>query len=142
MAGEPAFFEIGVDDPERGKAFYGALFDWDFAPGPSGEGGFLIGTSGVQGGLHGGDPGAVPYVFFRMDDMDAALTKVRELGGTVDDADLGNEGRRPIRSLQALQGRPRISIRPVRAARHQGCSTWRVGGSRREQLCPWSTGTS
>jgi predicted enzyme related to lactoylglutathione lyase len=33
MSGEPVFFEIGVDDPQRGKAFYGALFGWDFAPG-------------------------------------------------------------------------------------------------------------
>ncbi|MFV0137335.1 hypothetical protein ACLGIH_29780 [Streptomyces sp. HMX87] len=26
MAGEPPFFELGVRDPERGRAFYGALF--------------------------------------------------------------------------------------------------------------------
>ena len=29
MTGEPAFFEIGVEDPERGRAFYGALFGWE-----------------------------------------------------------------------------------------------------------------
>ena len=90
MSGEPVFFEIGVGDSQRGKAFYGALFDWDFAPGPSG-GGFTIGTSGISGGMHGGDPGAVPYVFFRVDDLDAALDQVRELGGSVDDTDLGDE---------------------------------------------------
>ncbi|WP_258044181.1 hypothetical protein [Streptomyces sp. SM11] len=38
--------------------------------------------------MHGGDPGTVPYVFFRVDDLGAALAKVRELGGTVDEADL------------------------------------------------------
>ena len=90
MSGEPVFFEIGVEDPRRGRAFYGALFDWEFAPGPSREG-FTIGTPGIPGGLHGGDPGAVPYIFFRVDDMDAALDRVRELGGSVDDADLGGE---------------------------------------------------
>jgi len=91
MAGEPAFFEIGVEDPERGKAFYGALFGWDFAPGPSDEGGSIIGTPGIPGGLHGGDKGAVPYLFFRVDDMDAALARVRELGGSTDSAEPGDE---------------------------------------------------
>lgn len=31
MSGEPAFFEIGVEDPQRGKAFYGELFGWGSA---------------------------------------------------------------------------------------------------------------
>jgi len=91
MAGEPAFFEIGVADPERGKAFYGALFGWDFTPGPSGGGGAMIGTDGIPGGLHGGDQGAVPYLFFRVDDLDAALARVRELGGSPSATDVGDE---------------------------------------------------
>ncbi|MDR6508042.1 VOC family protein [Arthrobacter oryzae] len=91
MSGEPAFFEIGVEDPQRGKAFYGALFGWDFTPGPSAGGGFMIGTPGLSGGIHGGDAGAVPYLFFRVDDMDAALERVRELGGSVDEPELGDE---------------------------------------------------
>jgi predicted enzyme related to lactoylglutathione lyase len=91
MSGEPAFFEIGVEDPQRGKTFYGALFGWDFTPGPSQEGGFIIGTSGIPGGMHGGDAGAVPYLFFRVEDMDAALDRVRALGGSVDEPGLGDE---------------------------------------------------
>ncbi|MEU6080744.1 VOC family protein [Streptomyces sp. NPDC047108] len=87
MTGEPAFFEIGVEDPERGRAFYGALFGWSFEPGPSG-GGSAIGTPGLPGGLHGGDPGASPYLFFLVDDMEAALARVRDLGGTVEEADV------------------------------------------------------
>ena len=87
MAGEPAFFELGVEDPARAQAFYEALFGWRFEPGPSGQG-FVIATPTIPGGIHGGDPGAVPYLFFRVDDMDAALDRVRELGGTVDDMDV------------------------------------------------------
>ncbi|MDG4863403.1 VOC family protein [Streptomyces sp. T-3] len=83
MTGEPSFFEIGVDDPERGRAFYGALFGWDMDPGPSGSG-YVIGTPGVPGGMHGGDAGASPYVFFKVDDLDAAIERVRSLGGTVE----------------------------------------------------------
>ena len=84
MAGELAFFEIGVQDPERGRAFYGGLLGWEFEPGPSGEG-FVIQAPNMAGGMHGGDPAAAPYLFFAVDDMDAALAKVRELGGGVEE---------------------------------------------------------
>ncbi|MFE1035289.1 VOC family protein [Streptomyces sp. NPDC058807] len=96
MAGEPSFFELGVADPERGSAFYGGLFGWTLEPGPAGRG-FSIGTGGVPGGLHGGDAGASPYLFFRVDDLDAALVRVRELGGAVDD--LGDEGEKDTASV-------------------------------------------
>jgi uncharacterized protein len=87
MTGEVSFFEIGVEDVERGRAFYQALLGWRFEPGPTGEG-FTIVAGGVPGGLHGGDAGAPPYLFFRVDDMEAALEAVRGLGGTVDDLDV------------------------------------------------------
>ena len=82
MAGELGFFELGVQDPERGRTFYGALFGWELEPGPSGQG-YHIATPNVPGGMHGGDPGASPYLFFVVDDMDAAVARVRELGGSV-----------------------------------------------------------
>jgi predicted enzyme related to lactoylglutathione lyase len=84
MEGEVAFFELGVDDPQRGRAFYGSLFGWDLEPGPSGRG-YAIQTPNLPGGMHGGDPGAAPYLFFRVDDMEAALDRVRGLGGQVED---------------------------------------------------------
>jgi predicted enzyme related to lactoylglutathione lyase len=87
MAGELAFFELGVEDVQRGRAFYESLFGWTFEPGPSGEG-FVIRAPNVPGGMHGGDRGAVPYVFFRVDDMEAALDRVRELAGTVEEMDV------------------------------------------------------
>ncbi len=49
-----------------------------------------IETPNVPGGLHGGDAGASPYVFFRVDDLEAALAKVRDLGGEVSD-DVGGD---------------------------------------------------
>lgn len=87
MAGELSFFEIGVADAERGRAFYAGLFGWQLETGPTGDG-FSIGTPNVPGGMHGGDDGASPYVFFRVEDMTAALERVRELGGDAGD-DLG-----------------------------------------------------
>jgi len=87
MAGEVSFVEIGVDDVERGRAFYQGLLGWEFQPGPSGNG-FVISAPNLAGGMHGGDPQANPYVFFAVDDLDAALQRVRELGGAVDDTDV------------------------------------------------------
>lgn len=87
MAGELAYFELGVEDFERGRAFYEGMFGWRFGAGPAG-GGYTIATPTIPGGIHGGDRGSAPYVFFRVDDMQAALERVRELGGTVDDMDV------------------------------------------------------
>jgi uncharacterized protein len=87
MVGEVSFVELGVEDAARGRTFYEGLFGWRFEAGPSG-GGFTVGTPNVPGGMHAGDKGASPYVFFRVDDMDAAVERVRELGGTVDDVNV------------------------------------------------------
>jgi uncharacterized protein len=87
MTGELAFFELGVGDTERGRAFYEGLFGWTFETGPSGNG-YAIGAPNVPGGMHGGDPGATPYLFFRVDDMDEAIERVRELGGQVEDVNV------------------------------------------------------
>jgi predicted enzyme related to lactoylglutathione lyase len=87
MAGQLTFFELGVEDAERGRTFYEGLFGWRFAPGPSGEG-FMIETPGGPGGIHGNDSGSAPYVFFSVEDIEAAMVRVRELGGVVDEADI------------------------------------------------------
>ena len=97
MAGELAFFELGVEDAEKGRAFYGGLFGWTFE---TMNQGFSITTPTVPGGLHPGDPGAAPYVFFAVDDIDEAVARVRELGGEVDEMDVEGDA-----SSQATFGR-------------------------------------
>ena len=86
MHGELSFFELGVGDADRAREFYGRLFGWEFVD--EGEGA-TIETPNIPGGLHGGDAGASPLVFFRVDDLDAALARVRELGDDLggDDAE-------------------------------------------------------
>jgi predicted enzyme related to lactoylglutathione lyase len=86
MAGGIGFFELGVEDVERGRAFYEGLFGWRFERGPTG--GWHVETGGTPGGIHGGDARASPYVFFAVDDMDAALARVRELGGEIEDVNV------------------------------------------------------
>jgi predicted enzyme related to lactoylglutathione lyase len=78
MDGEVSFFELGVGDLGRAREFYGSLFGWEFVDEGNGA---TIETPNIPGGLHGGDVGASPYLFFRVDDLDAALTRVRQLGG-------------------------------------------------------------
>jgi predicted enzyme related to lactoylglutathione lyase len=85
--GDLSFFELGVADTERGRTFYKGLFGWEFQPGPS-EDGCEIPTPGISGGMHGGDPDAGPYVLLEVDDMEAAIARVRHLGGRVDEADI------------------------------------------------------
>jgi len=97
MAGEIRFFELGVEDVERGRAFYGGLFGWRFERGPSGKG-WHIETDGTPGGMHGDDPRATPYVFFAVDDMEAALARVRELGGSVEDANVEGDAEQVART--------------------------------------------
>jgi predicted enzyme related to lactoylglutathione lyase len=84
------FIELGVDDAERARTFYTGVFGWAMDPGPSGKG-FTIDAGGIPAGLHPGDAKASPYVFFGVDDLDAALARVTAHGGMVDDVDLGGE---------------------------------------------------
>ena len=85
MAGEVSFIEFGVGDVGRGKTFYGELFGWEFGPGPSGDqSGATVDVPGVAAGMHPDDAGVWPYVFFRVDDLDAAIERVQALGGSVD----------------------------------------------------------
>ncbi|WP_028279512.1 VOC family protein [Arthrobacter sp. H5] len=87
MAGELSFIELGVEDTERGKTFYSELFGWSFEPGTSGKG-YTIGGPQIPAGIHSGDKGAAPYLFFRVDDLGGAVERLRALGGTVEDMDV------------------------------------------------------
>ena len=45
MTGAVTFFELGVEDAKKGRAFYEGLFGWEFETGPSGNG-WVISTPG------------------------------------------------------------------------------------------------
>jgi predicted enzyme related to lactoylglutathione lyase len=81
MAGDLVYFTIGVPDSERGRAFYQSVFGWAFAPGNIAGGYHITGTN-PSGGMHtgGSAPGFRPY--FQVEDMTAAVDRVRMCGGT------------------------------------------------------------
>lgn len=77
-------WEIEATDPERARAFYGALFNWDIGGGPimvipPGIGGPEPGPGGHIRGS--GRSGVTLYVQVR--DLRASLTRAAELGGEV-----------------------------------------------------------
>ena len=83
-AGDLVYFVIPAADTERAKAFYGGLLGWEFTTGNV-PGGFNIEGATPPGGLFGGGEGSRPMPYFEVDDIEAAVAKVRELGGEAED---------------------------------------------------------
>src|SRR5438093_267935 len=82
-----SWVDLTTTDHEGAKSFYGGLFGWEWgefegSPEPY----FVITNQGHQnGGVRGlAQPGIPPnwLVYFAVEDIDAALAKVQELGGT------------------------------------------------------------
>lgn len=94
MSGRVVHFEIPYDDGERARAFYAAAFGWQVmelpamdytvaTTGPAGESGPPTEPGYVNGGLTRRSPSLrTPTVVIDVDDIDAALAKVEELGGS------------------------------------------------------------
>lgn len=88
MAGDLIHFEIRAGDAERAQGFWSSLLGWTFNASP-GEIPYTMtraGGAGPTGGLYRSDSeerGLIPY--FTVDDLDAAVAQVEDLGGTVRD---------------------------------------------------------
>jgi predicted enzyme related to lactoylglutathione lyase len=84
MQGKVVHIELPADDTGRAKTFWGGLAGWQFQ-------GF---EGPVEYNMFEGEPGGAiyprqeseqgPIVYFGTEDIDAALQRVRELGGTGD----------------------------------------------------------
>jgi predicted enzyme related to lactoylglutathione lyase len=93
MAGDLVYFWIPVPDGEAAKRFYGELLGWEFTPGDHAEGTQITNVT-PHGGISGAaDSASHPQVVFQVDDLDAAMEKVRELGGEVGEPQPAGEGR-------------------------------------------------
>ena len=94
MSGQVVHFEIPADDVARAEEFYRAAFGWQISSMP-GMGYSLVTTtpSGDRGPLEPGainggmlarqEPITAPVVVIEVDDIDAALSQVTDLGGDV-----------------------------------------------------------
>ncbi len=80
--GQLFYFTMNVRDGARANRFFSALLGWRTRAGEPDS--FHIESLVQPGGLHGqSEPGVDLY--FVVDDIDEAVTKVRELGGTADE---------------------------------------------------------
>jgi len=87
MAGDIVHYEISASDVDRAQGFWSGLFGWQFGESVMPEGDYRMGRTGEQSGValsSYGEPGH-PNVYFDVDDIEATLAKVRELGGSGDD---------------------------------------------------------
>ena len=83
----PALIEFPADDPQRARRFWSSLLDVPLDDRGDGEGsGWQTHGEGPHVGVHQrgrgpGDTASLPY--FPVDDLDRALERVKELGGTI-----------------------------------------------------------
>lgn len=76
-------YEIQCTDVDRAERFWGGLFGWQFGESVVPEGEYRMAQTGEQSGAalsSMGEPGH-PNVYFDVDDIEASLARVRELGG-------------------------------------------------------------
>ncbi|MGH3413777.1 MAG: VOC family protein [Marmoricola sp.] len=106
MTGRVVHFEIPYDDGDRARSFYREAFGWEIdeipqmhysmvRTGPVGEDGFPAENGYIGGGmLKRESPTDRPVVTIDVEDIDAALAKVEELGGmaVVGRQDVGDMG--------------------------------------------------
>jgi predicted enzyme related to lactoylglutathione lyase len=82
--GDLAYVTVEVRDSARTRAFYGAVLGWRFTPGRVADG---WGVEDVRPmtGLHGGHEQATVVPMYRVDDIEAAVARVRAAGGRATD---------------------------------------------------------
>ena len=87
MPGKVVHVEFPSLDAERAKGFWSGLFGWSFTnPGVAGMEYWMTQTSDDQGGAIYAAEKAETIVYFDTDDIVASVAKVRELGGSAEDA--------------------------------------------------------
>jgi predicted enzyme related to lactoylglutathione lyase len=87
MAGEMVHIEIPADDTAKGREFWGSLFGWQFEPYPGPFEYHMARFNDRSGGaITNMEPGKRGMrTYFDVDDINAAATRVKELGGEADE---------------------------------------------------------
>ncbi len=82
MAGKLVHFELPAKDSARSKQFYGSLFGWEFQTHGDIDYHMVQLSKEMGGAVSGTETGDThPTIYFDVDDIDAGMAKVRELGG-------------------------------------------------------------
>jgi predicted enzyme related to lactoylglutathione lyase len=91
--GEIVYLTFEVADTTRFRAFFTAVFGWEFSQGRAGGDRFDIGGIRPLSGLAGGHPEATIVPQYVVDDIDAAVAKVRAAGGSANEPQAQPYGR-------------------------------------------------
>ncbi|HYZ98768.1 MAG TPA: VOC family protein [Acidimicrobiales bacterium] len=104
-------WEIEARDPERQRAFYRDLFNWDIGDGP---------IMNIAAGLGGPEPGPAGHIrqgdapgvrlYVQVRDLDASLVRVGELGGTVISGPFDVPGGPTIAPISDPEGNPLVLV--------------------------------
>ena len=78
--GDVSYITHQVTDSQRARDFYGAVLGWRFSPGRVEDGWQVSGTTPMAG-LSGGDDHAEVVLVYQVDDIQAAVRRVRDNGG-------------------------------------------------------------
>ena len=89
MAVEIGYVALSVKDIARAKEFYGKLFGWDIAVTPMGG---HVGNTKLPIGLTTGAAAHVPFIYFKVPDMEAATKRITELGGRISNRSTSQAG--------------------------------------------------
>jgi predicted enzyme related to lactoylglutathione lyase len=79
--GNLAYVTMEVVDAARARSFYGSVLDWRFTPGRH-EDGWQVDEVAPMVGISGGHAEATTIPMYRVDDIAAAVARVRAAGGT------------------------------------------------------------
>ena len=79
------YIEFPAKDIPAVKAFYSAIFGWQFVDYGSEYASFTLESAGIAGGffLSDGPAAGLPYVILHVDDLSAAEAAVTSAGGTI-----------------------------------------------------------
>ena len=77
--GKIVWFELPAGDSARAQSFYADLFGWQFQPY---EGQDYHMSYEAGGAIFGAGDQRGPIVYFGVDDVDRAIARVKELGGS------------------------------------------------------------
>ncbi|ANI93381.1 VOC family protein [Dietzia timorensis] len=83
MTGNVTYFEVPSTDIEATEKFWGSLFGWNFREGNLPGYSMIDGPTPLGGSPHN-EASKHPRIYFAVPDIDAAVARVRELGGTAD----------------------------------------------------------
>jgi uncharacterized protein len=85
MAGKVVHVEIPAQDSSKSKEFYGSLFGWQLQTFEDQDYHMVQFDDQTGAAISGGDSSSNPVVYFDVDDIDASIAKVKDLGGQAEE---------------------------------------------------------